>query len=224
MINTIQKKEQVLQEQLSNIELDIASFGMQTISQFSSSIQISETLSMMTASENDSSSSSISFFDKYIGALICNDIGSTTYNNVFEEAKRNLGFNSVSYLNLNDNQKSLLSNYLKNQLQTSTDCNGYEIIDFVSEDGFDGGIYEKDGEYVVVCRGTEFKTSNEELYRDFITSDVLSIGRDNIPKDFEYTLNLLRRAEKLVNNDHSKIHIVSRLGFLKCTPKTIINQ
>lgn len=34
MTNTIQKKEQVLQEQLSNIELDIASFGMQTISQY----------------------------------------------------------------------------------------------------------------------------------------------------------------------------------------------
>lgn len=59
MINTIQKKEQVLQEQLSNIELDIALFCMQTISQYSSSIQRSETLSMMTASENDSSSSSI---------------------------------------------------------------------------------------------------------------------------------------------------------------------
>lgn len=59
MINTIQKKEKVLQEQLSNIELDIASFDMQTISQYSSSIQRSETLSMMTTSENDSSSSSI---------------------------------------------------------------------------------------------------------------------------------------------------------------------
>lgn len=165
-------------------------------------------------------SDGITFFDRNAGALICNDVGNKEYDAIFKEAlsemNKKIGdkFDDVEKQTLNDIITQKLNNY------TSCELNGYKLVEFMSGEfneeniltstGFQGGIYynETTGDYVVVCRGTEFKSGNEEFYKDFVQTDVLEFGKDIVPSAFDATEELLLKAIDMANKDHSKVHIV----------------
>lgn len=168
---------------------------------------------------NIQSSQTVSFLDKNIGALICNDIGNRNYDNIYAEAMDEYKRTHAGSFNPED---IVFHNMMTEKLNNNpniTAIYGYKLIDFASgaydgenyndECGFQGGIYynETTGDYVVVCRGTEFDFSSEERYRDFVKTDVCGFGQDEIPDDFKETKKLL---DNLLKNGvaKSQIHIV----------------
>lgn len=163
-----------------------------------------------TIQTNETELDEIAFFNKNIGALICNDIGKNQYNEIYTNAVES--YSSITGDdNFDKNSKDFLA-YLKEQFSECENIEGYEIIDFSMNEatGFQGGIYynETTGDYVVVCRGTEFKSGNEEFYKDFVQTDVLEFGKDIVPSAFYDTEELLIRAIDSAGGDHSKVHIV----------------
>lgn len=165
---------------------------------------------------SNSTYSSVTFLDKRIGALICNDIGNRNYDNIFKQVVDEYTKTYGTY----NPESTIFQDMLATRLKAITkDIDGYKLIDFVSgivddgtfeATGFQGGIYynETTGDYVVVCRGTEFKSGNEEFYKDFVQTDVLEFGKDIVPSAFYATEELLIRAIDMANKDHSKVHIV----------------
>ena len=152
----------------------------------------------------------INFFNKQLGALICNDIGNKTYDTLFNEALISIGKGSWE-LSWSQEDKEQLSQIMAEKLSNVTTYSGYKIIDFVSNDsGFQGGIYynEATEDYVIVCRGTEFKSGQKEFYKDFIQTDILEFGLDKLPTGFYEMEYLVEKALLLANNESSKVHLV----------------
>lgn len=160
--------------------------------------------------------SGVTFLDKKLGALICNDIGNRNYDNIFKQVVDEYTKTYGTY----NPESTIFQDMLATRLKAITkEIDGYKLISFASgtvengsykDTGFQGGIYynETTGDYVVVCRGTEFDFSSEERYKDFVKTDVCGFGQDHVPDDFYETEKLLKRAILLTGDDHTKIHIV----------------
>lgn len=170
----------------------------------------------VSSNSNDVPAVGITFLDEKIGALICDDIGNRDYDAIYKAV-----MNEYKSLNNDkfDPEDKVFHEMVRERLKTlPIEISGYKLIDFASgtvnengeykATGFQGGIYynETTGEYVVVCRGTEFD-GGEEQFKDFVKTDICEFGQDEIPEDFKETKKLL---DNLLKNGvaKSQIHIV----------------
>lgn len=180
-------------------------------------------IQLMELDENSSVSTGNDFINEKLGALICNDIGNKMYDKIFTNVLSELNKNTDGTVWTNE-EMTLFLNKIEaklSNLDINTVC-GYKLVDFMSgsftegesntfiynKTGFQGGIYynETTGDYVVVCRGTEFD-GGEEQFKDFVKTDICGFGQDEIPEDFKETKKLL---DNLLKNGvaKSQIHIV----------------
>lgn len=169
----------------------------------------------VSSNSNDVPAVGITFLDEKIGALICDDIGNRDYDAIFVKVVEEYSKSYGKY----DPEDKVFHEMVRERLKTlPIEISGYKLIDFASgtvenglykATGFQGGIYynETTGDYVVVCRGTEFD-GGEEQFKDFVKTDICGFGQDHIPDDFHGTEDLLDRAIELAGGDHTKIHIV----------------
>lgn len=170
----------------------------------------------VSSNSNDVPAVGITFLDEKIGALICDDIGNRDYDAIYKAV-----MNEYKSLNNDkfDPEDKVFHEMVRERLKTlPIEISGYKLIDFASgtvneegeyiATGFQGGIYynETTGDYVVVCRGTEFD-GGEEQFKDFVKTDICEFGQDEIPEDFKETKKLL---DNLLKNGvaKSQIHIV----------------
>lgn len=169
----------------------------------------------VSSNSNDVPAVGITFLDEKIGALICDDIGNRDYDAIYKAV-----MNEYKSLNNDkfDPEDKVFHEMVRERLKTlPIEISGYKLIDFASgtvenglykATGFQGGIYynETTGDYVVVCRGTEFD-GGEEQFKDFVKTDICGFGQDEIPEDFKETKKLL---DNLLKNGvaKSQIHIV----------------
>lgn len=170
----------------------------------------------VSSNSNDVPAVGITFLDEKIGALICDDIGNRDYDAIYKAV-----MNEYKSLNNDkfDPEDKVFHEMVRERLKTlPIEISGYKLIDFASgtvenglykATGFQGGIYynETTGDYVVVCRGTEFD-GGEEQFKDFVKTDICGFGQDHIPDDFYGTKDLLDRAIELAGDVHAKVHIV----------------
>lgn len=168
----------------------------------------------VSSNSNDVPAVGITFLDEKIGALICDDIGNRDYDAIFVKVVEEYSKSYGKY----DPEDKVFHEMVRERLKTlPIEISGYKLIDFASgtvenglykATGFQGGIYynETTGDYVVVCRGTEFD-GGEEQFKDFVKTDICGFGQDEIPEDFKETKKLL---DNLLKNGvaKSQIHIV----------------
>ncbi len=169
----------------------------------------------VSSNSNDVPAVGITFLDEKIGALICDDIGNRDYDAIFVKVVEEYSNSYGKY----DPEDKVFHEMVRERLKTlPIEISGYKLIDFASgtvenglykATGFQGGIYynETTGDYVVVCRGTEFD-GGEEQFKDFVKTDICEFGQGNIPDDFYGTKDLLDRAIELAGDVHAKVHIV----------------
>ena len=195
MISAVQKKS----NDIDSIEQDISSFLNNSNN--------SATNNILEELEDDNKNQTINkFFDKEMAAMICRDIENKIYDNDYNKcflnycAKNGLSKDSIfSSAQIQEFHAELIDMLNKKYGQSDLP---YKLIDFVDgsfthlgtgdsyvydNNGCQAGIYEVNGEYVVVCRGTEFKNAAKEFYKDFIERDVLQVGYDKIPTDYYVT-------------------------------------
>ena len=171
----------------------------------------------VSSNSNDVPAVGITFLDEKVGALICDDIGNRDYDAIYKAVMNE--YKSLNNDKFNPEDK-VFHEMVRERLKTlPIEISGYKLIDFASgtvnengeykATGFQGGIYynETTGDYVVVCRGTEFD-GGEEQFKDFVKTDICGFGQDHIPDDFYGTEKLLKRAILLAGDDPTKVHIV----------------
>jgi len=169
-----------------------------------------------------------SFFDREIGALICSDIENKIYDEDYNECLNEYciknGLTKDATFTKEQIQEFQAELREKLKIKYGNNNTQYKLVDFVNgsfekidlensynykDNGCQAGVYEINGEYVVVCRGTEFKGTAKEFYKDFIERDVMELGYDKIPTDFYLTKDLLDYTiNNFANGDMSKVHIV----------------
>lgn len=142
----------------------------------------------VSSNSNNISAAGVTFLDKTVGALICDDIGNRDYDAIYKAVM-------AEYKSLNndkfDPEDKVFQEMMREKLETlSKNISGYKLIDFASgtvneegeyiATGFQGGIYynETTGEYVSNDVGVTYSWSGfngSDLVISYGTGDSVTV-------------------------------------------------